>query len=132
MLSPLTLLDRVLLLNTLPVKDSFERLVLRKDVLAKVEPNQEEIEKYKIQSVGAQVKWEPSEDIFDISFTEAEVNYVREILRELSTQKQLTAQHFSIYEMFVNEKGLKEEKKSKSEARREEAASAEKGVPQEA
>ena len=111
----LTLLDRILLPNSLPAKDSFDKLVIRNDVLEKVNLDQEDLEKYKVQSVGGQTKWEPNEDTFEIDFTEAEINYVRETLRGLSDKKELSHQHVRLYDTFVNGKNTVEKKKDKKD-----------------
>ena len=102
---PLTLLDRLLFANFLPPKDSFENLTLKGDILNKVQISQDEIVHYGIKSENGQIKWAPTDSVFVTDFSEAEVNYVREVLRGLSSRKELLDEQKSLYDFFVNEKG---------------------------
>lgn len=97
----LTVLDRVLLLSSMPEKDSFDKLLIRKDILSKVEFNQEELEEFGVKTTDNQVRMEKPTEEKEIAFTESELNYVAEILKSLSDRKELTVQHMHIYDLFV-------------------------------
>ena len=45
----LTLGDRINIANILPAKDSYERLILRQDILDMVKINSQEVDKYEIK-----------------------------------------------------------------------------------
>ncbi len=95
-----TIKDRITLMISLPSKGTFNDLILRKDVLKKIELTQEELEKYKIKSEGNGVTWEPTEDKFPIEFSESEKNYVRESLKELDKKKEAQPEHLTLWELF--------------------------------
>lgn len=95
-----TLKDRITLMISLPSKGTFNDLILRKDVLKKIELTQEELEKYNIQSVGGGVTWNPNEDIFFIEFTELEKDYIKKALKALDDKKEAQPEHLTLWEMF--------------------------------
>jgi len=93
--------NRLLLSQLLPEKDSFDKLILRKDILAKTTFTQEDLVKYGIKSEGSKISWTSSVAV-DIQFTSAEKNYIVERLKFLSEKKELTTTHVELYEAFVN------------------------------
>lgn len=97
----LTVLDRVLLQSSLPEKDSFDKLLIRKDIFAKVEFNQEELQEFGVKATDNQVHMAKPNEETDLKFTESEVNYVCEALKAISDKKELTPQHMHIYDLFV-------------------------------
>ena len=99
----LSIQNRLLITQILPIKDSFDKLILRKDVVSKVEFTQSELDKFKIVTEGSQVKWEKG-GMVDVAFSDAEKNYVSEQLKGLSDKKELSIQLVELYEAFVNDK----------------------------
>ena len=93
--------ERLLLPTLLPAKDSFEKLIIRKDVLAKIEFSQAEVRDFGMETVENQIKWKKS-PLVDVTFTDAEKNYVRDGLKKASEAQSLTTQHIPLYEAFVN------------------------------
>ena len=97
-----TLKDRVILPGILPIKGTFTDLLLRKDVVKKVELSQEEIGKFNVRSEGASLRWDlPEKDFFEFTFTDPEKNYIKTSLEDLNKRKELNVEHVDLYAMFV-------------------------------
>lgn len=96
----LTIHERAVMPTFLPAKDSFERLLLRKDILDKTQFTPEEVEKYKIDISPIEVKWETNAET-EIKFSGAETSYVADQLMKLSDENKLGVSQVSLYERFV-------------------------------
>lgn len=110
MKTKITLLDRIMLSNSLPEKGAFTDLIVRKDIIAKLRITQEEIEKFQIVTKpGGGVEWEGklTPDHFDFEFTNREVRLIHDTLKDLDRSKQLSSNHVGIYNIFVEDNNQK-------------------------
>lgn len=106
MKTKITLLDRIMISNTLPEKGGFTDLIVRKDIIEKLRITQEEIEKFQITTKpSGQVEWEKelTPDNFDFEFTKREAQLIHGTLKDLDRVKQLSPNHLGIYNIFVTE-----------------------------
>lgn len=100
----LKLIDRVILLSLLPQKASFTELLVISDIKSKLVISQQESEELQLKDLpNGQISWskEASEKVFEYSFSEAEINIIKEQLKKLNDGKELTEQHIGIYKLFV-------------------------------
>jgi len=100
----LTLAERFVLAASLPREGSFATLRTANLLREKLMPTAEEIDEYDIQDVeGGGVKWSQAAAVttFDIDVTNAETAAVIDLLKKLDAAEELTAQHVSLYEKFV-------------------------------
>jgi predicted RNA-binding protein with PUA domain len=94
--------DRVILLNILPTKGSFEDLVVREDILKKIAISQEEIATYDIKTDSKGfLTWRQQEDTFSFDFTELEKEYVKRVLKEQSEKKELSVDAINLFRLFI-------------------------------
>lgn len=105
-MAQLTLKDRLVLSNTLPMQGNFIDLICREDILKKVSIKQEEIAQFEIKVLDTGgLGW--SEDkvkdtTWDVEFSEAEKTYIKSTLTKLSDENKLTVDHVAIYKLFVS------------------------------
>lgn len=99
----LTFLERVLLSNLLPREGKFETLLILEDVRKKIEVTQDEVKKYDVKTVDNMIQWNPegAKSTFDIEFTEAESNAIKDIFKKLSDSEKLSTEQLPLYKMFV-------------------------------
>lgn len=99
----LSFLDRVMITTLFPREWTFSKLIIRKDVLDKVEIKQQDFVNYEIVEQGWNLKWNPEKtpEFFDIEFTELENWEISENLRQLSNEWKMTIQHIDLYRKFV-------------------------------
>lgn len=104
----LTLLERVLIPGILSKESDYKTIVLVKDARKKVEITQDEIKKFKIQSIPigdgrSSLAWDEkgAKANFQIEFSELEFLEIKLGLEELERKKKLTEEHISLYEKFV-------------------------------
>lgn len=96
-------MDRLMIVNKVfPGTGNYESLIIRKDILDKVQFTQEEVEAYNLKTdekTGG-VTWDCDKD-FDYDFTAPEKEEMRKELTKLSKGNKLTAEHMHLYELFV-------------------------------
>lgn len=96
----LTLKDRLILGHALPTKGDATSMIIVRDIAKKVEINQEEIEKYKIKSVGQQTTWNCA-DVFSYEFSAPEKELLKKTFEDLSNKKELSAELLDLYQAFT-------------------------------
>jgi hypothetical protein len=100
----LTIHTRIICLNSLPQSGKYEDLIVIKDIKAKLDLTQEELEKYNFQTViegqRASYKWDESGDTFEFEFTKREHDLIAHGLRNRSEAGELTLEEMTAYEQF--------------------------------
>ena len=96
------LIERLSLNAVLPTSDKFENLIIKKDIIKKIEITQEEIKKYNIKSnEDGSLNFLETDDDFKVKFTEAENAYLKEKLKEVSEKGGLHEALFDIYKDLI-------------------------------
>lgn len=99
----ITLLEKIMLANTLPTEGNIKTMVILKDLRKKIELTQDNIKDYDIQVLptGA-LQWnkEGAEVEFDIQFTELETIEVTLAIKKLDKEKKLSIDMLSLVEKF--------------------------------
>ena len=100
----LSIKDRIVVSNVLPVQGDYMTLKLRKDLLGKIELSQEEFKLVGMEiSEEGNAKWDEKKDPNkDIEITELESKLIVKSLKELEEKKELNTDTMDIYEKFVN------------------------------
>ena len=93
--------ERISILNIMPDKDNFERLIIREEILEKVKLKINEIDKYDIQTTEKGITWNDDGATFGYTFNKTESNYIRDNLKKLSEENKLEAGLLRIYKTFV-------------------------------
>ena len=106
---PLNVLERLTILNSLPIKGTMRNLKLMRIVKAKVSFQEPEMQKFGIAELKdaegkSQITWFPEADRpVDLDFTVEEMGAVSERLKELDTLGELKDEHVSLWDKFVQE-----------------------------
>ncbi len=99
----LTLLDRIMLLNILPVEGNIKTLIIVKDLTKKIEITRDELNKYEIDSSEeGKLKWN-SEGVlagFEIEFTQLETNEIVKVLKKLDKENKLSINLMPLIDLF--------------------------------
>lgn len=87
----LKLAERITLMGMFPEQNSFENLILKKDLMNKIEVTQQEVTDYEIRTENNSIKWNASgiTSELEISFTQAEKNYLKSIVEKLSKEEKI-------------------------------------------
>lgn len=91
----LTLSDRIHLPSILKTEGKYSYLIIRKDIIEKLQITQEELKKYEIKEVqdkeqGGWLTWnKKTPSHFDFSFTELEKNEIKLALEKLDKEEKL-------------------------------------------
>lgn len=102
----LAVIERVLLGGMLALhKDNFTILKQVREAREAVSFNDIENAKLKMVQLGNDTQWNPEAAIeigeVEIEFAEPMIEIIRKTLKDLNDQAQLTDQHFTLYEKFV-------------------------------
>lgn len=101
----LQLTDRIVMNGLLPGKGTYSDLIVEKDIKKKVELTQEEIVKYNVKDLSdGRITWKPTEDTFEIAFTELEKDFVCKQLKQLDEKKELILAHMGVWDLFMKSK----------------------------
>lgn len=98
----LTVLERLLILDSMEKQGDIIYLRTRNKLIEKVGLSEEEIKKYEFVQEGPKVKWNvevPQESEIEIS--EVEHGMIKNSLVGLNNSRKLTPDHVSLYEKFV-------------------------------
>lgn len=102
----LTLSDRIHLPSVLKTEGSYSYLIIRKDIIEKLQITQEELKKYEIKEVqggekGGWLTWnKKTPSHFDFSFTELEKNEIKLALEKLDKEEKLPVYLQDTFEKF--------------------------------
>lgn len=111
MQTQLTLIDRILLeWSILPREDSFDKLILSKQIKTKVKITDKEIHNFNIRSNDKWLFWDNTgkdkNEVKDykikVEFMELEEKIISENLRKLDENKKLTEEYIDLYRIFVS------------------------------
>ena len=106
----LNVLERIVLVNTLPREGNFKNLKLLRIIKEEISFSEEENKALNFRQEGDQLKWDNAIadgkpiDIIplkEINFGETVTELIVESLKSLNDQGKLTENHFSIYEKFI-------------------------------
>ena len=103
----LNIMERLMLLNMLPQKGDIVTLRTVNEYMQKIGLNEEEIKLYEIvQQEDGRIKWNSkyNDRTVDISFGDIITNIIANELKEVDKKKELTGNHMSLYEKFVEGK----------------------------
>lgn len=101
----LSVKERIELLGVLPKKGSFEKLIVKKDIVNKISINQEDIKKYEIRQLeNGQIVWNlvDNKDTELFEFSDLELKYIESCLIDLNKQEDLPESLFNVYKQIVN------------------------------
>lgn len=101
----LSVVQRLTIKNILPQKANYIELVLKKDIIEKIDLAQDEIKKinFKVVAQGdkSNLIWDKEkEEPLEVDFTEAERGLIRPILETLDVEKKLDDNTGELYKLF--------------------------------
>lgn len=103
----LTLLDRIVLPGILPKEGDFKTMTIVRDIVKKVDTNQEENNKYQIELAPSGdgkhfLKWNDSgkKAVFPTIFTKLEELQICLALKDLQDKKKVTNDTYHLFELF--------------------------------
>ena len=99
----LSIIERILLLNLIPHEGNMVELMMFKDIEEKLDISSKEAEKIGLKSIE---KWwvirdDKKAESKSVEFSSSEKEFLKWVLTKLDTEKKLTEQHITIYNMFV-------------------------------
>lgn len=98
----LSVIERILLSQLLPVEGNFTNLKLIRQVKEELSFTEEENQKLKFVQKDTQVIWNPVADLIkEIIFGEVVLKLIKDTLIKLDQEEKLTDQHMSLYEKFI-------------------------------
>ncbi len=98
----LNLGERITTLSILPKESSFATLKIARDLQGVLAPSEEEIKEFEVSQEGQQIKWNAKGvEEKEIEIGEKATDLVVEALKELDTQKKLTARHLTLWAKFI-------------------------------
>ena len=100
----LTILERVLLLNVLPVEGNIITLRIIQDLRRNLAPTEEEIKKVNLRQEGTQIRWDDEKYTADVPVGEKATDTVVAALVKMNSDNKLTEQFIPLYERFVEKK----------------------------
>ena len=98
--------DRLVMINfLLPIEGNIVSLTIARDIHQKVKITQAEMKKHKIVSIGdGNLKWDEKGQTEKITFTNAEVDLLKEQISILDKQKKITSEILSMCLMLREQK----------------------------
>ena len=103
----LNLLERVTLMKVItPQEGNFMRLKLIRDMITRLGATNEEFKEYNIVEKDGMSSWDKEKGAIEkeIPIGEKETEIIVEVLRKMNDAGNLTQNHFSLYEKFVEKK----------------------------
>jgi hypothetical protein len=99
----LTLVQRLSLLNNLPEKGTFITLKIVRKLRESLSLSEEEIKYYNIHQEGNNVTWDntKSDEVKEIEIGEKALDIIKDTLKKLDENKELSTKELDLYEMFV-------------------------------
>jgi len=103
----LSVKERLVLLNMLPTSGSFVDLMLYRNLREALQFGPEEMEELSFKVDGGQVNWDPEAagEGKEFKLLAHQIVKVGELLQDMDKEKQLTDDHVSLYEKFVEVEG---------------------------
>ena len=99
----LSLMDRLGVITSLPIRGSALQLKLARDITDKAAPTEKERKDYDIVDSDGKISWNDSgkESMVDIDFTGSETAFIQGILKDLDDKEKLTAGMLPLYDKFT-------------------------------
>ena len=97
----LTVLERILLSNILPVQGNFKTLKMLRILKEDLSFSDEENKGLNFQQDGGMLKWNETNKEYEIVIGETMNEIIVGALKELDSSNKLTDQHVSLYEKFI-------------------------------
>ena len=99
----LTVAERFATLGVLPEQGDFLTLKVLRQLREALSFDEDEMKFYSFKEKGDRLYWDESKDTHtkDFEFGDKQTELVVSALQKLDSQKQLTEEHFSIYEKFI-------------------------------
>jgi len=97
----LTVHERLIVPTLLPDKEDFLTLRILRKLKEDLSFTEEEHKKFKIKVEGQQIFWDPKSPAKDIEFGDIATKLITEKLKSMNEKKELTNDHISLYEKFV-------------------------------
>lgn len=99
----LTVTERLVLLNLLPVEGTLTTLKLLRKLREDLSFSEEDHKKYNFRQQGEQLFFDSSNDTKEILIGEILTAKIKELLSKLNTDEKLRNEHLSVYEKFFTE-----------------------------
>lgn len=99
----ITLLDRLIIRNILPLEGNIKSLIIIKDIVKKIELTQDEVKLFDLQAnEKGNLTWNKTgmESTFEIEFTELETNEIKFSLAKLDREKKISVDMLGIVKLF--------------------------------
>ena len=98
----LSVLERILLSQILPVEGSFTNLKLLRVAKEELSFTDEENKKLAFQQKGNTMLWDTTkEEILEITLSDVVIKLIQTALEKLNKEEKLTEQHITLYEKFI-------------------------------
>lgn len=86
----LNVATRLIILSNLPEKDNIINMITSRNIRNKINFSSEEIEKLKLKNDNNRITWLPENKLFEVEFSETEINLLKDIINKLDTSKNIT------------------------------------------
>lgn len=86
----LNVATRLIILSNLPEKDNIINMITSRNIRNKINFSSEEIEKLKLKNDNNRITWLPENKLFEVEFSETEINLLKDIINKLDTNKNIT------------------------------------------
>jgi hypothetical protein len=95
--------DRLKLIEVLPEKGTFEKLIIKQALHDKIAIQQNDVQKYSINEINNRLEWKKIDgsDIEKYELTELEFTYIKSILKDLNEKELLTTDLLDIYKQVL-------------------------------
>ena len=100
----LNIAERLTLLNVVPKEGNYATLKVVRKLQEDLSFSEEDFKKYKLVQKGEQITWDTDADNAeqkDVDIGEMALDMIQTSLKELDTKKKLKAEHFLLFEKFV-------------------------------
>ena len=99
----LSFTERMLFQRLMPEQDSFENLTCRREVLEIIKCSSQELKDNKFKQLpDNQMQWEDINKNIGVQFSDVQVDYIKEVLKDTSKKKELHCQLEGLYKNIVN------------------------------
>ena len=100
----LTILERLLLLNVLPVEGNIMTIRIVHDLRKDLGLTEEELKKYNVREQDSQMVWDDEKYTLDVPVGEKALDIIAEAISKREREGRLTEQFIPLYERFVEKK----------------------------
>jgi hypothetical protein len=97
----LNIIERILLSGILPAKGTFQTLKLLRVLKEDLSFTEEENKRLEFRQDGDRIHWKETAEEWDIKIGDTMKEIIVKTLKDIDEKGELTDQHFSLYEKFV-------------------------------